>query len=159
MESNFNFNKFEQASFEHRTEEVKVPLMAPFFPKGEEPIFTVRGLTADEVARTNKAVENGKVAEALIKAIASSSQEGMVDSLKAQLGYGEEVDDEVQRRIELLIYGAVSPKLPRELIVKIGDTMPTALYQLTNKITELTGLGHVLGKQKPSGEITESKQA
>ena len=157
MDSKFNAIMFERAIYEPRTEELEIELMAAFFPEGEKPLFTVRGLTADEVARTNKAVENGKTAEALIKALACSDQEGLVDGLKAQLGYGDAVDGEVSRRIELIIYGTVSPKLPRELIVKISNTMPTVFYLLSNKITDLTGQGQVTGKQTPSGETTECK--
>ena len=159
MESKFDKNKFERAEFTPRTEELEIELMVSFFPEGEKPLFMVRGLTADEVARTNKAVDNGKMAETLIKALASGDNIQMVDSLKAQLGYGDEVDGEVARRIELIIYGTVSPKLPRELIVKISNTMPTVFYLLSNKITDLTGQGQVTGKPKPSGETTESKPA
>ena len=158
MEKGFKANAFEQANFEERTEEVEVLVMKGFFPKGEKPLFKVRGLTADEVARTNKATDNSKVAESMIKALATMDQEGMVEALKSKLGYGEEVDAEVERRIELIIYGTVEPKLPRELVVKMGNVFPTAFYLLSNKITDLTGMGQVTGKPKPSGETTECKQ-
>lgn len=157
MDTKFNAGMFEQASFEPRTEDIEIELMQDFFPEGEKPIFTIRGLTADEVARTNEAIKTNKVAESLIKALSSLNEEGMIESIKDSLGFGTDVNDEVQRRIELIIYGTVSPKLPRELIVKIGNVMPTVFYLLSNKITDLTGLGQVTGKSKPSGVTTESK--
>ena len=155
MKKGFDANAFEKADFDYRYEKVEVKVMKDFFPAGEKPIFKVRNLTADEVARTNKATDNRKVAESLIKALAAMDTEGMVEALKSKLGYGEEVDDEVERRIELIIYGTVEPKLPRELVVKMGNVFPTAFYLLSNRITDLTGDGQVMGKPKPSGKTTE----
>jgi len=154
----FDSNGFARAGFEPRTEKIEIKEFSSFFPEDEKPIFKVRGLTADEVARTNDAAKTNKIAESLLTALTTMNEQDIVSALKEQLGYGEEVNSDIQRRIELIIYGSVEPKLPRELIVKMGEVYPTAFYSLSNKITELTGLGQVMGKQKPSGETQESKQ-
>lgn len=159
MKKGFNASRFEKAKFKTRTEEVEIPLMQAFFPEGEQPIFKIRSLSSDEVARTNEAIKATKVAESLIEALASMNQKGMAKAVKEQLGYGEEVNGDVQRRIEVIIYGTVEPGLPRELVVKIGEVFPTAFYKLSNRIIEITGLGQVLGKPKPSGKTKESKPA
>lgn len=154
----FDAAKFDRQEFHPRTEDVYLDVMAPFFPEGEEPIFKIKSLSADEVARTNDAIKTAKMAESMIDALATMNKPDMVKSMKAQLGYGDEINSDVQRRIELIIYGTIEPELPRELIVKMAENLPTAFYKLSNRITEITGLGHELGKQPPSGEITESKQ-
>ena len=157
MDKGFDPLKFESTEFHPRMEEVELPEMAFCFPKGEKALFKIRNLSADEVARTNDAIKTSKMAESLITALTSMNQADMVKSFKAQLGYGEEVNGEVQRRIELILYGCVEPKLPRELVVKMGTVFPTAFYKLSNKITDLTGLGMEMGKPGPSGETQESK--
>ena len=154
----FDAAKFQRQDFYTRVEEVQIDVMAPFFPEGELPIFKIKCLSADEVARTNDAIKTAKMAESMLDALSTMNKPDMVKSFKDQLGYGNDVNADVQRRIELIIYGTIEPALPRELIVKMAENLPTAFYKLSNRITEITGLGNELGKQPPSGETTESKQ-
>ncbi len=41
----------------------------------------------------------------------------------------------------MLVYGSVNPKCDQSMAVKMGEFYPTTLYKITNKITELTGMG------------------
>lgn len=159
MKKGFDPLKFEKQEFHYRTEEIELQSLAFCFPEDEKPIFKIRNLIADEVARTNDAIQTSKKAASLIEALASMNQQEMVTSFKEQLGYGKEINGEIQRRIEIILYGCMEPKLPRDLVVKMGEVFPTAFYHLSNRITNLTGLGQELGKQEPSGEKTESKPA
>lgn len=154
----FDSAKFERQEFHARTEDVKLDVMTPFFPEGEEPIFKIRSLSADEVARTNDVIKTAQLAEGMLEALLTHNKADIAKELKNQLGYGSDVNPDIQRRIELIIYGTVKPQLPRELIVKMAENLPTAFYKLSNRITDITGLGNELGKQPPSGETTESKQ-
>ena len=154
----FDAAKFERQEFHARIEEVELDVMAPFFEEGERPIFKIRSLTSDEVARTNDAIKTAQLAEGMLEALLTNNKGDIAKQLKSQLGYGDDVNVDVQRRIETIIHGTVEPKLPRELIVKMAANLPKAFFKLSNRITEITGLGNELGKQPPSGETTASKQ-
>ncbi len=154
----FDSAKFERQEFHHRTEELELDVMAPFFPEGERPIFKIRSLSSDEVARTNDVIKTAKLAEGMLEALLTNNKADIAKELRNQLGYGKDVNADVQKRIEVIIYGTVEPKLPRELIVKMAENLPKAFFKMSNGITELTGLGNELGKQPPSGETMESKQ-
>ena len=47
----FDLNRFRAADLSPRQVTVPVPDLAFFFPEGVKPVWTVRGLTGEEIAR------------------------------------------------------------------------------------------------------------
>ena len=92
----FDAAKFDRQEFHTRTEDVKLDVMAPFFPEGEEPIFKIRSSSANEVARTNDVIKTAKLAEGMIEALLTHNKADMAKELKNQLGYGTDVNTDTQ---------------------------------------------------------------
>lgn len=149
-----DLQKFLNAPLIARTESIPVPELKDFFGEAE-PVWIVKGLNGAELGRVNEAAARGlENLKALVEAMAGNGDKAA--ALRKSLGISEEeVPADVSRRIELLTAGSVAPKLGlenREVAVKLAETFPTVLYQLTNKILSLTGQGAELGKPPPSGK-------
>jgi hypothetical protein len=155
----FDTKSFLKAKMVPRTEDVAVPDMAAFFPEGEKPFWTVRGLTGQELGRANEAAAKNKVIGATLDAISNLSAKEQVQEIKKSLGIGGGVTDDVAKRIEYLTLGSVKPAITQDVAVKLCETFPAEFYELTNAIVRLTGKGHEAKKSKPSGETTESASA
>lgn len=148
----FNADKFQRAQYEARTKTVELPALAEFFGEGEAPAFTVRGLSASELQRAREAASRGKSVDAVVKAIAS--QKDQVDTIRRALGMSSDTPGEVVRRLEMLVQGCVAPRLEHATAVKLAEVCPVEFYDLTNRITELTGLGASRVKPQPSSPTT-----
>jgi len=149
----FNFSKLANEQFIPREDALILPDLSGFFSDGEEPKFTVRGLTGHEFGRVQEAVERNKGLSEILDGLTSAIQKEKIEALKASIGLSEKTPNEIVKRIQLLILGSVSPKFEQDSAVRFCKYFPIEFYQLTNKITELTGQGHIPGKPKPSGEI------
>lgn len=145
--------KFMNASLAPREAEVPVPELADFFGKDEQPIWKVRGLTAAEVARSREASDRSEKIKSLVEAMAGDGDKAA--AIRENLGLsGDEVPEDVSRRIEMLCCGSISPALDdehRDVAVQLAAAFPIKFYEITNAIQELTGQGAELGKRKPSG--------
>lgn len=152
-----DFNKFLNASLAMREATIPVPELKDFFGDNE-PNWTVRGLTAAELARANDAAESGQSINDLVEALAKGEK---ADAIRKLAGVpGKDVPKDVSRRIQMLVSGSVSPKLDeemRDVAVKLAETFPTVFFNLTNKIVNLTGEGAEMGKRKPSGKTPKSE--
>jgi len=151
----FDINKFDNADLQPRTEEIEVEELKSFFAEGEKPIWKVKSLTGEEVARVNMAVESNREVAALIQGILSADVDEKIQAIKEAIGISDEVPDDLARRIALLKYGSVDPVCSQSMAVKLAKGFPTVLYQLTTKILQLTGMGFSLGEQTASGQMTE----
>lgn len=140
-----------------RTQDCRVPALADFFPEGEDPIWTVRGLTGAEWAVAIEAEQRVKAKFALAGAISDSKE--AVEVIRAAAGIPEpdSVASYVQS-VEFLVLGSVAPKCTYELANKLATAHPFVFYELVKVIKLLTGIGADLGKQKPSGATPESAQ-
>ncbi len=147
---NFDLMQFQGATITPRQATVPVPDLAAFFAPGADPVFTVRGLTGEEIARSNDLTLRQARIAAHINALASTAAVDQTDALKSLLGYGDDVPDDLAKRLDHLVYGCVEPPLDRPTAVKLFASFPIVAYTLTNKILELTGLGPDLGKAPPS---------
>ena len=140
----FDINKFENTSFKERTAEIKVPELKNFFGEDEPTVWIVRGVNAEELARVNEAVAANKDMASIISAISSNISKDKVDGIKNLMGLqGDSVPADIVRRIAMITAGSVSPVLPQDLVVKLGNSLPTTFYKISNKIIELTGMGQV----------------
>lgn len=153
----FDDKLFMKSVFSARTTDVSVAELKEHFDG--DPIWQVRGLTGEEVARANDAVEQNKTMALVAEAISGSDSE-RVESFKELFGVSEDsVPDELVRRKTMLVMGSVSPVSSEELAVKLADTFPTVFFKLTTEIIKLTGLGKTPGKSKPSGKKQTSETA
>lgn len=181
----FDTQKFLQTKFQAREDSVPVPDMKEFFnynpddpdnpefikdpkskkksgvkiknPKWKPPVWKIRGLTGVEVARANEAMDRNKNISAIIEGLIAHNAREKVQAVKQLIGNDEKVPNEIAKRIELLIMGSIDPKVDTELAVKICRVFPIEFYEITNKISLLTGQGHLPGKLKPCGETEASK--
>lgn len=155
-----DLQRFLNESFSHREETVQVPELQEWF--GEEKAeWTVRSLTASELAVAKNASERGDNIKALVEAMAGKGDKA--SALRKTLGIDDsEVPADISRRIELLSAGSVSPSLGqdnRDVAVKLAEHYPTIFYNLTTLILSLTGKGSEVGKPKPSGKAEKSEPA
>lgn len=154
----FDIKKFRSAKFEDRTAEVPVPDLAEWFEEGAPAVFTVRGLTGEELARCNEAAAKNKNMAAVLEALAGSNQKEKVQGLREALGVTETVPNDLAKRLEQCAIATVNPDLDHELAVKFAQAYPVEFYQITNKIMELTGQGRQVVQKKSSGQTQKSKQ-
>lgn len=153
-----DIQKFLNAALKPRQTSVDVPELKAWFGKDEPTTWTVRGLTAAELAHANQAAERGlDNVRAMVAAMAGDGDKAA--AIRQTLGLSnEDVPGDVSRRIEMLAAGSVSPALGaenRDVAVKLGEAFPTVFYQLTNTIIGLTGQGAELGKSQRSGKTPE----
>lgn len=153
----FNNQKFMKQRFEHRTASVQVPALSGWFDPDAAPEFLVRNLTGSEMANAQEAVAKNKNIAAIAEALVSSSQPDKVAALKEFVGTGENVPNELAKRIEMLVSGSVEPEVDMPLAIKLAENFPVEFMTITNKITMLTGLGASMAKRKPSGETRQSE--
>lgn len=142
--------KFLQTAMQAREATINVsPLEAcKWFGK----TWTVRGLTAAELARARESSERDESIKALVNAMAGDGDKAT--AIKDAMGLrDDQIPADISRRIEMLTFGSVSPALGselREVSVKVAESYPTLFYELTNRILELTGSGAELGKRRRS---------
>lgn len=143
----FDLERFRGASLAPRQATVPVPDLASFFGEAE-PVWTVRGLTGEEIARAKETSARYKTIAAAVEALASAAktQSEQTEALQSLIGYGSNVPEDLAQRFDHLTAGSVNPTIDRALAVKLFATYPIVAYTLTNKILELTGLGADLGK-------------
>jgi len=153
----FDKKKFLKTKFSARTEAVPVPDMKDYFPEGEEAVWTVRGLTGQEMGRANEAADRSKVAVALVEALVKGSDQERKDAAKDLLGVGSGATEDIAKRIEYLVTASIDPACSHELAVRVCEVFPIEFYQLTTAIFRLTGKGQEPGKSKPSGAMAESR--
>lgn len=140
----FNANKFEATTFTPRKGEVKVPALSHFFGEGEDPVWKVRGLTGEEFAKANEAVDRSKNLGALVSVLErSAGLEDKANAIRDALGLGDNVTGDLAKRMELFVAGSVEPAATMGLAVKMSGSFPVEFWLITNEITKLTGLGAV----------------
>lgn len=146
----FDQLRFQQATLAPRQETVWTRELASFFAPGVDPVFTVRGLTGEELARANDIQARQQRLAAHIDALSVTGGGDAREALRSLLGYGDDVPEELAKRLDYLVYGCVEPAMDRPTAVKLFAAYPIIGYTLTNKILNLTGLGADVGKAPPS---------
>jgi hypothetical protein len=155
----FDTKKFQKTKFTPRTESVPVPDLQAFFPEGEKAVWTVRGLTGQEIGRANEAADRNKNIAAILEGLTADASKDKAEALKELLGIGGTTPQDIAKRLEHLTVGSVDPKCTLDLSVRLCETFPIEFFQLTNKIMELTGRGQMPGKQQPSSKTQVSGPA
>jgi hypothetical protein len=155
----FDTQAFAEATLSVRTDSVAVPELAAFFGDGEDAVWRVRALSANDVQRAASAKERLTRESALIDAIAAGSREQMAEELARVLGRrAEDVEPETGRRMEILIAGSVEPVCNLEMAGRLAEHFPIPFITITNRILALTGQGsEVPKKSSGSGPTPVSK--
>ena len=149
----FNTQKFLEARLYPREHDVPVPDLKDFFEDKKKAVWKVRGITGQELGRANEAADKLKNVAAILDGVLSSVAKDKADAWRKAAGMDEsETPRDTAKRLEMLVIGSVEPKCTWELAIKICEKFPVEFYALTNKITELTGQGHVPGKPAASGK-------
>jgi hypothetical protein len=149
----FDAAKFEQAKFTPRTKAVHVPALSDFFGD-DECLWTVRGLTSNELHKAAAADSTQKALTKILAAISENDQQAK--QAGGALGIYGETPGEIAKRLEMLVAGSVTPEITLPVAVKLAENFPIEFLQLTNEITELTGLGFEYAKQKAASKKTTS---
>ena len=148
----FAASKFQHAEYAPRLETVAMPALAEFFGEGEAAEFTVRGLTASELNKAHEAGNRQKNLDAVVKAIASQKEQ--VAEIRKALGLSADTPGEIAKRMEMLVAGSVEPKLDHATVAKLAEVFPVEFYDLSNRITNLTGQGASRVKPPASSPAT-----
>ena len=143
-----HIDRFQRAEFMARTESVEIAALAEFFDPGEAPVFVVRNLSAIELHKALEAGSRQKQIDGVIKAI--SSQKDQIEQIRRALGLSADTPGEIAKRIEMLVAGCVSPLIDHATAAKLAEVCPVEFYDLTNRITALTGQGASRVKPLPS---------
>ena len=152
----FDSEAFRQQKFTPRegTVDVTGTVLAKYFTglkEGEKAIWTLRGLTADEIYKSTPSSAQEKYAISLVEALESSDQREISETIKNIMGVGDDVHREVATRVSQLAIASMSPTIPRPVAVKIANIAPSLFLTMSGKVLELTDMGQIEGKSQPSG--------
>lgn len=139
----FNPDKFLAAKLAARQKVVPVPALSGWFDEGEEPIWTVRGLSSNELNAALEAKQRRASIDNVIEALTNNDQ---AQAVRAMIGLTKDSPAEIVKRLEMLVIGSVTPKIELPLAVKLAEAFPIEFLTLTNEITALTGMGYDLVK-------------
>lgn len=146
----FDKGKWAAQTLVPRTAEVAIPECERYFGQDERPVFLVRGLTGEELARVRSAGEVDKRLEEWMKGVVASGRVTRIATFRELLGLGESVPEDLAMRYQMLAEGSVEPDFNHTEAVKFFHDFPHTALLLTKKISDLSGLGGVPGKPKGS---------
>lgn len=171
----FNAKRFMQAKFQDRTKDISVPELrhwcdalaheelsvGPSPEPPPDPVWRVRGINANELAKARDAKTKNQNIVALATALTQGSHDDKVREIRSAVGYSDDVHHEVAYRLELLSIGSVEPKCPLDLAVQLSERFPVTFWELSSAVLELTGQGQESAEKKPkhSGKIQKSAPA
>lgn len=136
----FNVKEFTKANFQARTVDLKFPALAAWFDADEPPVFTVRGLTGQELGRVYDASSKNNNLTAIVEAIASDKDKS--EAIKKVVGLNkDETPVDVINRLEMAVAGCVNPQIDLDVALLILERFPFEFYKLTTEINHLTGRG------------------
>lgn len=147
---------FLNEKFKPREKAVEVPQLKKWFKNGDNPVWKIRGIDADEIGRADEAVANENMSTKLLEALTSMNSAEVSEKVKELMGKSDDTPKTIAKRVYHLIYGSVDPKCDFELAGKLRKSFPVIFYELTNEILQLSGQGFEPGKSKPSGATKES---
>jgi hypothetical protein len=131
-----------------RTEDVAVPDLAAWFDG--PPIWKVRGLDSNELAKVDMADRRHEQTAAMVAAFDAGAASEITDAVRSMLGRGTDIESIYARQIEIVTLGSVDPPGDHALSAKLGEKFPVIFKQLFRAIMELTGRG-AEPEKKPQG--------
>jgi hypothetical protein len=157
----FQADRFAQATLAPRTRSVPVPELADWFDEGADPAFTVRGLTADELARAKDAHAMNLRKLGLLRALEREDPDpGQIaeEARAAIQGSAEDKHAQVAMRQEMLRYGVVEPALTEEIVAKLSTHYAMLIYRVSDAINDLTGRGSEVTKKPRRSSRTATSE-
>jgi len=153
----FDNRGFMTQKFEPRTKIIPVPDLKHWFKEDGKPEFKIRNLTGNEFIKTAFVVEEAKseLKKAFLEALNSENIADKVDSIKDLIGVSDSNHPELIKRLEMFVYGSVSPKVDMPFAVKFATNFPSEFSMITSEIVTLTSGGATMVKPKPSGITTK----
>ena len=144
----FLAERFAGASLEWPTVTVQVPDLGEWFEGA--PVWRVRGLCANDLAKVELADRRAAVVEALTAALAGGTAAEITAETRALLGRSAGIEEVYARQIEILVLGSVAPVMDHALAAKLGETQPVTFKALVNAILAATGQGATAPKKPPA---------
>ena len=151
----FRTSKFMKEKFSVRTERVSVPLLKDWFDEGEKPEWEVRNLTGRELALSQEARSKAKSMNSALEAIVQDTGSEKLEALRKVMGISLDNPDELVKRLDMLVFGSISPRVTLDVAVKLAENFPFDFMKITSKIIVLTGLGASTVKPPPSGKTEQ----
>lgn len=140
----FNSEKFDNTKYKDRIAKVPVPELKKYFADGEEMVWEVKCLGANEISIANDAAQANKDIAKIVEALASNNAEEKIEAIKKSMGLpSEDVQTDIARRISMLVSASVNPKCEQHTAVKLSTFHGSVFYRITNKILGLIGEGMV----------------
>ncbi|MBW2559177.1 MAG: hypothetical protein JRD69_10170 [Deltaproteobacteria bacterium] len=147
----FNLQEFKRANFQHRKADLELPGLAGFFPEGEKPIITVRGLTGPEVSEVKEEVQTATEVYKLVEA-AETKTKAVSEAVRLLTsGSKDSLPVDHVRELHIVQMGIVKPAFKYEDVVKFAGVFPIEFGLIAQKIYVLTGLGQEQKKRRASG--------
>lgn len=154
----FDSEKFMATNFIPREDVVKVDDLKDFFDDKKKPEWKIRGLKGVEIARARESAEKNKKLKSIIEGIVSENNKKLTEAIKDLIGNPADVPQDIAYRVETLIAGSIEPSADYPLAVKLCEVYPIEFYDITNRIIQLSGKGHIPGKAQPSGKTMKPAQ-
>lgn len=156
----FDADAFSASSLAPRTRAVPVKELAAWFD-GDDPVFTVRGLSADELARAKDAHAINLRKLGLMQALERDDPNPaqIAEEAKAAIqGSAEDKHAQVAMRQEMVRWGVVDPVLSEESVAKLARHFALVLYRLSDAINDLTGRGSEAAKKPKRSSRTATSE-
>lgn len=145
----FDIEGFKRATLVPRTTQVRVPgLKDDWFGPDDDPVFTVRGLSADELAFAQDAFKRNQRALGIATGLASNDIGELSEKVREALSEQPEKHPTVALRQAMIRLGTVDPVLDETAASKIARGWPIELNLISEAINGLTGRG-AEAKKKP----------
>lgn len=145
------------AQFKQREDEVPVPLLKDFFGKNEKPVWKIRGLDGNEIARAKEASEKFKNIKAVFDGLVSKSEKKKAEAIRELYGLTGDPPKDIAFRAELFKLGSLEEGTDYPLATKLCQVSYRSFYAITDQIHTISELGYIEGKAKPSGKTQKSK--
>ncbi|MEH6575791.1 MAG: hypothetical protein V7731_01820 [Amphritea sp.] len=139
----FDVKQFDRATFKAREAFASFPALKGFFDEGEEPGFTVRGLSGTEIALAKQDAQRGRLVTETLLQMNSANEKEKVSAMLQEMGINDDDPAEVAQLLSHLEYGIIEPKLTRAQIVKLVEFYGVDMLVIGRKILELSGQGAV----------------
>ncbi len=153
--SEFKLADFKRAKFSHREQEVKVPGLTRFFEG--DPVWIVRGLTGEELAKVDEAAEQAKSLLAIAEGLVGGDAKAQATAIGELVGHSSETPAELVKRLTMLTTASIAPSVDRQTAVRLAENFPIEFKILVVTIMRLTGLGKDPGKLPGSGATPKSE--
>ena len=151
----FHADAFVRADLTPRTKDVPVPGLKAWFDEGEQPIWRVRALTANELARANSARDRARNRDLVLSEVAAGHSDEVRQQVRALLGMAaDEIEPNYARAVEVVMAGSVAPECSEDMAVKLAEHYPVILFDLNAQILTLTGLGSEARKKPEPSSAT-----